>query len=146
MKVRLPKGSTSYRNLTDRLYIANVGPWKTVAASKNPPLKLSTWVPTSPSAKNPYAVSYNNSLPALLDLLTANTRVLALSGCSNILGEILDFRTVIESVRNHKAKLGGEHLWIVVDLVAYAPHRSIDVRKWDVDFAVFSWYKVDAST
>jgi len=27
-------------------------------------------------------------------------------------------------------------------MVAYAPHRSIDVRKWDVDFAVFSFYKV----
>ncbi|KAG5456201.1 MAG: pyridoxal phosphate-dependent transferase [Olpidium bornovanus] len=29
-----------------------------------------------------------------------------------------------------------------VDGVAYAPHRAVDVREWDVDYYVFSWYKV----
>ncbi|KIJ23685.1 hypothetical protein M422DRAFT_275687 [Sphaerobolus stellatus SS14] len=121
---------------------ANAGPWKYIASARSPALKLNVWVPTSANPKNPYAVSYNGAIPDLLKLITANTRVLAISGCSNLVGEILDFEKVVKAVREKKAQVGGESLWIVVDLVAYAPHRSIDVKKWDVDFAVFSWYKV----
>ncbi|KAF8515047.1 PLP-dependent transferase [Hysterangium stoloniferum] len=121
---------------------ANVGPWKRVAASRN--LKINTWFPSSSNSKNPYAVSYNDSVPALLALVTSHTRIVALSGCSNILGEILDFVPVVRALRAKKEEVsnGGEGLWIVVDLVAFAPHRHIDVKKWDIDFAVFSFYKV----
>lgn len=31
---------------------------------------------------------------------------------------------------------------VCVDGVAYAPHRSLDVRAWDVDFYLFSTYKL----
>jgi selenocysteine lyase/cysteine desulfurase len=30
----------------------------------------------------------------------------------------------------------------MVDCVAYAPHRKVDVQDWDVDYAVLSFYKV----
>lgn len=102
------------------------------------------WSPSSSSPTNPYAVSYNSALPALLALVTPHTRVVALSGCSNILGEVLDIEAAVKAVRARKREVtpGGEGVWIVIDLVAFAPHRCIDVRKWDVDFAVFSFYKV----
>ena len=31
---------------------------------------------------------------------------------------------------------------VCVDGVAYAPHRAIDVKAWDVDFNDFSFYKL----
>jgi selenocysteine lyase/cysteine desulfurase len=31
---------------------------------------------------------------------------------------------------------------VCVDGVAFAAHRAVDVRAWDVDYYVFSWYKV----
>ncbi|KAG5633326.1 hypothetical protein H0H81_008718, partial [Sphagnurus paluster] len=37
---------------------------------------------------------------------------------------------------------GAPKVEVSVDCVAYAPHRFIDVQDWDVDFAVFSFYKV----
>lgn len=102
----------------------------------------------STTPTNPYAVSYNSSLSSLLALITPRTRIVALSGCSNILGEMLDIEATVKAVRARKLEVtNGEPgdkdgLWIVIDLVAFAPHRCIDVRKWDVDFAVFSFYKV----
>lgn len=54
----------------------------------------------------------------------------------------MEFEKVVKAIRERKTQVGGGAVWVVIDLVAYAPHRSIDVKKWDVDFAVFSWYKV----
>ncbi|KAF8577063.1 PLP-dependent transferase [Ramaria rubella] len=121
---------------------ANVGPWKRLAASRH--LPIHRWSPISTSKTNPYALSYNAALPALLALINPHTRIVALSGCSNILGELVDLETIVKAVRTRKLELakGGDPLWIVVDLVAFSPHRVMDVRKWDVDFAVFSYYKL----
>lgn len=38
--------------------------------------------------------------------------------------------------------MGAQKVETCVDCVAYAPHRRIDVQKWDVDFCFFSFYKV----
>lgn len=127
-------------------YSANVGPWKNLAASHTPPLPVYTWTPSSVSQTNPYAVSYNSSLSSLLALITPRTRIVALSGCSNLLGEMLDIETAVKAVRGRKRELtpgddDSGKLWIVIDLVAFAPHRCVNVRQWDVDFAVFSFYK-----
>lgn len=116
---------------------ANVGPWKNISKARANPLTIKTWYPTNTNTKNPYDLSYNAAIPALVSLITDNTRVIAISGCSNLLGEILDFESVVKAIRAKKSDV-----WIVVDLVAYAPHRAVDVKKWDVDFAVFSFYKV----
>ena len=71
----------------------------------------------------------------LRDILSDRTRIVAFPHVSNILGEIVDVPTVTRMV--HDA--GGR---VVVDGVAYAPHRAIDVRTWDVDFYAWSTYKV----
>ena len=31
---------------------------------------------------------------------------------------------------------------VCVDAVAYAPHRAVDVKAWDVDFYLYSFYKI----
>ncbi|MBC02159.1 MAG: cysteine desulfurase-like protein [Phycisphaerae bacterium] len=71
----------------------------------------------------------------LREILSDRTRIVAFPHASNLLGEIVDVPAITRMV--HDA--GGR---VVVDGVAYAPHRAIDVRSWDVDFYAWSTYKV----
>ena len=89
---------------------------------------------------NPYSVEL--ALDALLPLITAKTRLVAFTACSNILGTIVDVENVIKAIRAEAAKHGARKVEISVDCVAYAPHRRINVQKWDVDYCFFSYYKV----
>lgn len=75
------------------------------------------------------------SLADLEALLTPNTRIVAFPHVSNLLGEIVDIAAITELVHRNGAR-------VVVDGVAYAPHRAIDVAAWDVDYYVYSTYKV----
>ena len=68
-------------------------------------------------------------------LLTRRTRMVALTYASNVLGSITP---VPEAIRRARA-VGA---MVCVDGVAYAPHRAVDVQALDVDFYVFSFYKV----
>ena len=68
-------------------------------------------------------------------LLTSRTRLVAVTHVSNVLGTINPIRQIADRVHAHGAL-------ICVDGVAYAPHRRIDVQALDVDFYVFSLYKV----
>ncbi len=70
----------------------------------------------------------------LLPLLTARTRLVAFAHVSNLLGTIHDVAGLTRTIHAHGAR-------VCVDGVAYAPHRAIDVRAWDVDYYVFSFYK-----
>ena len=74
-------------------------------------------------------------LEDLRSVLSERTRIVAFPHVSNLLGEIVDVKAVATMV--HAA--GGR---VVVDGVAYAPHRAIDVRDWNVDFYTWSTYKV----
>ncbi len=106
---------------------ANAGPWTRLAANTGAHL---TWWPVDPHTRT-------SSLHTLETLLKPNTAVVALTHVSNLLGEVLDVRAVVDMVRS---KAPGAR--VVVDGVAYAPHRAIDVRAWDVDWYAFSSYKV----
>jgi selenocysteine lyase/cysteine desulfurase len=68
-------------------------------------------------------------------LLSDRTRLVCFTHASNILGETLPVAEITRMVHDHGAR-------VVVDGVAYAPHRPIDVRDWGVDFYAFSLYKV----
>lgn len=68
-------------------------------------------------------------------LLTSRTKLVALTHCSNVLGTINPIKKIAKIVHNPGAL-------ICVDGVAFAPHRKVDVQELDVDFYVFSWYKV----
>lgn len=81
-------------------------------------------------------------METLLPLITTNTRIVALTAASNILGTIVDVEGVVKAIREDAAAKGNKKLEVCVDCVAYAPHRRMDVKKWDVDYAVFSYYKV----
>jgi hypothetical protein len=75
----------------------------------------------------------------LKKLLSPKTRLVACTHASNILGTINDVKMIAETVHTVKGAM------LMVDGVAYAPHREIDVKELGVDFYTFSWYKVNHS-
>ncbi|MBE9183032.1 cysteine desulfurase-like protein [Oculatella sp. LEGE 06141] len=74
-------------------------------------------------------------LADLAALLSPRTRLVALTHASNILGTITPIQAITELAHAHGAM-------VCVDGVGYAAHRLIDVQALDVDFYVFSFYKV----
>ena len=74
-------------------------------------------------------------LEDLETLLNDRTRIVAFPHVSNLLGEIVDARAVARLAHAHGAR-------VVVDGVALAPHRPVDVQELDADFYVYSTYKV----
>lgn len=93
--------------------------------------------------ENPYSVAFR--VEDLIPLISSKTRIVAFSACSNILGSIAPIKAIVKAVRTEAAAKGSKKVEISVDCVAYAPHRRMDVQDWDVDFAVFSWYKVSSA-
>jgi len=71
----------------------------------------------------------------LEDLLTERTRLVAFPHVSNITGDINDVQAITKQVHAAGAM-------VCVDAVAYAPHRAVDVKAWDVDFYLYSFYKI----
>lgn len=108
---------------------ANVGPWERAAKRAGCTLKL--W-------KIDPETMEQGPLKGLEELLSEKTRIVAFAHVSNLLGEITDVEAVVKLVREK----GGPKARVVVDGVAFAPHRAIDVSKWGVDWYVFSSYKV----
>ncbi|XEV01222.1 hypothetical protein FSHL1_006509 [Fusarium sambucinum] len=106
---------------------ANIAAWVDLAERQR--LTLKWWKPE-------HSTSPKLTVENLKGLLTAKTRLLTLTHCSNILGTIHDIRSITAYARQFPDVL------VCVDSVAYAPHRKIDVKALDVDFYSFSWYKV----
>ena len=77
-------------------------------------------------------------LDALRSALTPRTKVLAVCHVSNLLGEIADVPGAVAAAR----ELAHPECQVVVDGVAFAPHRAMAVSDWGVDWYFFSPYKV----
>lgn len=103
---------------------ANVGPWKQLERAG---CELRWWKMDTGSFSCP--------LDALDELLDDRVALVAFPHVSNLLGGIVDVAEV--TARAHAA--GAR---VVVDGVAYAPHRAMDVTAWDVDWYAYSAYKV----
>ncbi len=103
---------------------ANLGPWKRLQRQG---VRLRWW------RLDPE--NYQCSLLDLEDLLSANTALVAFPHVSNLLGEVVDIAAITAAAHQVGAR-------VVVDGVAYAPHRAMDVDSWDVDWYAYSAYKV----
>ncbi|MBK8164877.1 MAG: aminotransferase class V-fold PLP-dependent enzyme [bacterium] len=79
--------------------------------------------------------SFECPLDGLRTLLNERTALVALPHVSNLLGGVVDLPAVVALAHAAGAR-------VVADGVAYAPHRAIDVDAWDVDWYVYSTYKV----
>jgi cysteine desulfurase family protein (TIGR01976 family) len=103
---------------------ANVGPWKMLERFGFP---LRWWEMDPATCTCP--------LERLEELFNDRTALVAFPHVSNLLGDIVDVRAITELVHAAGAR-------VVVDGVAYAPHRAMDVAAWDVDWYAYSTYKV----
>jgi cysteine desulfurase family protein (TIGR01976 family) len=104
---------------------SNAGPWKRLASATGAVLR--GW----PFDRDTQRLEVRDLAP----LLGPRTRLVAFTHVSNIIGSIHDVPAVVDLVHQYGAE-------VVVDGVAYAPHRAVDVRAWGVDYYVFSLYKV----
>lgn len=103
---------------------ANIGPWVRLERCG---IRVRWWEMEPDTCRSP--------ISTLVPLLGERTRIVAFPHVSNLLGEIVDVARITELVHAVGAK-------VVVDGVAYAPHRAIDVEAWGVDWYAFSAYKV----
>ena len=110
--------------VTEQDHEANVGAWRRLAAQG---LVIREWpVDRSTGALVP---------DALEQLLNDRTRLVAFTHCSNVCSTVHDLPRLIRAIHAAGAVA-------FVDGTAYAPHFPIDVKALDVDFYVFSLYKV----
>ena len=105
-------------------HASNIGPWLDLERHG---VKIKFW------NINPQTLRLE--IADLLQLMTKRTRLVTVTHVSNILGTINPIEKITQVVHEHGAL-------VCVDGVAYAPHRLIDVQALDVDFYVFSLYKV----
>ena len=110
--------------VTNTDHEANIGPWVSMEQFG---IVVKFWM------VNPE--TYTLELDDLAKLMTERTKLVAFTHVSNILGTINPVKEITNFIHNKGAL-------VCVDGVAYAPHRLIDVTEWDVDFYVFSLYKV----
>ncbi len=103
---------------------ANIGPWINMQKAG---VIIKTW------KVNPETLELH--LEDLNKLMTEKTRLVAFTHVSNVLGTINPVKEFTSFIHNKGAL-------VCVDGVAYAPHRLIDVQKWNIDFYAFSFYKV----
>ncbi len=102
----------------------NATPWDRQECRR---LRIIPW-PVNPE-------SLECELETLRGLLSPRTRVVTFPHVSNILGKIVDVAAICDLVRAAGAVS-------VVDGVAFAPHRAIDVQALGCDFYFYSTYKV----
>nr|WP_315481356.1 cysteine desulfurase-like protein [uncultured Undibacterium sp.] len=110
--------------LTNTDHEANIGAWKRLQQAG---AVIKIW------QVNPETLQLD--LSDLEKLLSANTKWLAMTYASNVLGTINPIAEVARRVH----AVGGR---VCVDAVAYAPHRLVDVQASGADVLVFSFYKV----
>lgn len=103
---------------------ANIGPWVELCESRDATLRV--WQVNLDTCEL--------ELNDLQRLLNTNTRYVAMTHTSNILGSVNPVAEVARRVHAVGAKL-------CVDGVAYAPHRLVDVKASGADFYAYSFYK-----
>lgn len=111
---------------------ANVGPWVRLA------LRGYTVIPwQAEPQRDPLTgrLAWRPSLDTLRGLVNRRTLLVLAPQVSNILGEVWDVRAVAEVAHAVGAR-------VVIDGVAFAPHRAPDMADLACDWYVYSTYKV----
>ena len=109
--------------VTEMEHHANLIPWQQLAARTGAQL---SWFGVTPDGRL--------DLSNINSVITENTKVVALTHQSNVLGTIIPLKEIV--ARAHE--VGAV---IVLDACQSAPHMPIDVKELDVDFLVFSGHK-----
>lgn len=107
---------------------ANFVPWQQLARERNATLRF---IPLTDDGRL--------DMNRLNEVLTPRTRVVAVTGMSNVLGTVNPIREL--AARAHE--LGA---CFVVDGAQSVPHQATDVRADDIDFLLFSGHKLYGPT
>jgi cysteine desulfurase family protein (TIGR01976 family) len=103
---------------------SNVRPWVIAAEAVGATVK---WVDFDPET--------GELTPDDVDaVLTNHTKVVALTGASNLIGTRPDLAAIAERVHDAGA-------WLYVDAVHLTPHASVSLTEWGIDFVGCSAYK-----
>ena len=110
--------------VTQMEHHANIVPWQQLAKRTGATLKF---IPMSDSGEL--------EKEAIDNTITDNTKIVAVTHVSNVLGTINDVKYIAEVAHQHDAV-------IAVDGAQSAPHMKVDVQNLDVDFFSFSGHKM----
>ena len=110
---------------------ANVGPWVRLAERRGATVRWWGFHTDDRDAADP------GSLDALREALTPRTKIVAACHASNLLGAVVNLPAAVGIIR----EAASSACQIIVDGVAYAPHRAMSVSDWGVDWYCFSPYK-----
>ncbi len=114
--------------VTEMEHHANLIPWQQLAGRTGAQL---SWFEVTPDGRL--------DLSNINSVITENTKVVALTHQSNVLGTIIPLKAIV--ARAHE--VGAV---VVLDACQSAPHMPIDVKELDVDFLVFSGHKAVGPT
>jgi len=109
--------------VSDCNHTANIAPWKNLAVERNCGL---VW----------HEMATGEGLVCGDAPVTAETKILVLPHCSNVLGCLYDVKGIAE-----KARKLAPGIIVVVDGVTAAPHRFVDYDSLGVDYYVVSMHK-----
>ena len=124
-----PQGNRFALKAGDRIVVtemehhSNLVPWQQLAARTGAEL---AWFTVTPDSRL--------DLSSIKDVITANTKIVALTHQSNVLGTINPLDAIV--ARAHE--VGAV---VILDACQSAPHMAIDVEALEIDFLVFSGHK-----
>ena len=125
---RFAIGSTDRIVVTEMEHHANLIPWQQVAKRSGAELK---WFEVTPEGRL--------DLSNLTEVITPNTKVVALTHQSNVLGTINPMAAIV--ARAHE--VGAV---VVLDACQSVPHMPVNVKELDIDFLAFSGHKTIGPT
>ena len=120
--------STDRIVVTEMEHHANLIPWQQLAKRSGAEL---TWFDVTPEGRL--------DLSNLAEIITPNTKVVALTHQSNVLGTVNPLSAIV--TRAHE--VGAV---VVLDACQSAPHMPVNVKELDVDFLTFSGHKAVGPT
>jgi cysteine desulfurase/selenocysteine lyase len=129
-----PKGNQFFLDSKDKIVVsemehhANLIPWQQLAARTGAQLG---WFEVTEAGRL--------DLKNIEKVITENTKVVALTHQSNVLGTINPLAEIIKRAHAVGAV-------VVLDACQSAPHMPIDVKQLDIDFLVFSGHKAVGPT
>jgi cysteine desulfurase/selenocysteine lyase len=114
--------------VTEMEHHANLIPWQQLAKRSDAEL---TWFEVTPDGRL--------DLSNIAEVITSNTKVVALTHQSNVLGTVNPLAAIVARAREVGAV-------VVLDACQSAPHMPVNVKELDVDFLTFSGHKAVGPT
>ncbi|AUH70154.1 MULTISPECIES: aminotransferase class V-fold PLP-dependent enzyme [Gordonia] len=127
------------RNTTDAVNLAaHVTPGDVVVLDIEHHANLLPWTRTGRARVVPAARTVEETVGRLeAELAAAPAALLAITGASNVTGEVLPIGRLAAAAHRHGAR-------ILVDAAQLVPHRAVSIASWGIDYLVFSGHKLYA--